>query len=82
MHTGSFLSKFVFQSVGVTLKIRLRSPKSNHFFLLYYKYICASLVECQPSVRERVCTQAFFYKKLSFKVPVTFELRLRSPKYN
>ena len=27
-----FLSKFEFQSASVTLKMRSRSPKSNHFF--------------------------------------------------
>ena len=54
----------------MTLKMRSRSPKSNHFFPLSYWCICASLVKFQPLVQEIVCTYTFFYQNLSFKVPV------------
>ena len=54
----------------MTLKMRSRSPKSNHFFPLSWWCICASLVKFQPLVQEILCTQAFFYQNLGFKVPV------------
>ena len=53
---GSFLSIYNV----VTLKIRSRSPKSNHFFSPSWWCICASLVKFQPLVKEIVCTQTFF----------------------
>ena len=53
---GSFLSIYNV----VTLKIRSRSAKSNHFFPASWWCICASLVKCQPLDKEIVCTQTFF----------------------
>ena len=59
---GSFLSIYYV----VTLKIRSRSPKSNHFSPPPPPSpppscwcICASLVKFQPLVKEIVCTQTF-----------------------
>ena len=53
---GSFLSIYNV----VTLKIRSRSPKSNHFFPSYWCCICASLVKFHPLVKEIMCTQTFY----------------------
>ena len=44
----------------VTLKIRSRSPKSNHFFPPSWWCICASLVKFHPLVEEIMCTQSFY----------------------
>ena len=55
---GSFL---VFYNV-VTLKIITSFQCPNG--------ISASLLKLQPMVQDIVCTQAFFYQNLSFKVPV------------
>ena len=47
-----FWSKFDIQSVDVSLKMRLRSPKSNNFFLMSQWCFCASLVKIHPLVQE------------------------------
>ena len=44
----------------VTLKIWSRSLKFNHFLPIFQQYICASLVEIQPSFQEIWCRQAFY----------------------
>ena len=44
----------------VTLKIRSRSLKSNHFFALSLCCICASSIKFQPLVKEILCTQTFY----------------------
>ena len=41
-----------FQKVAVTLKIRMRSPKSNQLFLLFQQCICASLLKICPLVQK------------------------------
>ena len=52
----------------VTLKIRSRSPKSNHFTPLSWWCISVSLVKFQPLLKEIVCTQTFFcIKKKIYK---------------
>ena len=59
IHTGSkdrvqtscFGSKFDIQSAGVTLKMRSRSPKSNHFFPMSHWCFCVSLVKIHQLVR-------------------------------
>ena len=45
----------------VTLKIRSRSQKSNHFSAPSLWFICASSVKFQPLVKEIVCTQTFYF---------------------
>ena len=45
----------------VTLKIRSRSTKSNHFFAPFLWCICASLVKFQPLFKEILCTQSFYF---------------------
>ena len=47
-----FWSKFDIQSAGVTLKMRLRSLKSNHFFPTSHLCFCASLVKIHQLVQE------------------------------
>ena len=49
--------------------MRSRSPNRITFSPSNW-CICASLVKFKPLVQEIVCTQAFFYQNLSFKVPV------------
>ena len=44
----------------VTLKIWSRSPKSNHSLPMFQHYICASLVEIQPSLQEIWYRQAIY----------------------
>ena len=50
----------------VTLKIRSRSPDSNHFFPPSWWCISASLVKFQLLVKEIVCTQTFYCIKKNF----------------
>ena len=57
-------SKFDTQSTDVTLKMRPRSPKSNHFFLLYQRYFYASLVKIHLLVQEIDCRQGSFLQSL------------------
>ena len=45
VQTSFFWSKFDIQSAGVTLKMRSRSPKSNHFFPMSQCCLFASLVK-------------------------------------
>ena len=59
-HKIFFYKKSKFQSAGMNLKIKSRSAKSNK----------TSLLKFQPLVQDIVCTQAFFYQNLCFKVPV------------
>ena len=73
----------------VTLKIRSRSPKSNHFFAPSLWCICASLVKFQPLVKEILCTQTFYFINkdplgsfLSIYNVVILKIRSRSPKSN
>ena len=44
-------------STAVTLKIRSRSLKPNHFFILSQCYIHANLIKIHPVVHEISCTQ-------------------------
>ena len=53
-------SKFYIQSADVTLKMRPRSSKSNHLFLLFQRNFFASLVKIHPLVREMECRQGSF----------------------
>ena len=73
----------------MTLKIRSRSLKSNHFFVPSLWCICASLVKFQPSVKEILCTQTFYFINkaplcsfLSTYNAVTLKIRSRTPKSN
>ena len=79
---------FEYYSV-VTLKIRSRSPKSNHFFAPSLWCICASSVKFQPLVKEILCTQTFYFINkdplgsfLSIYNVVTLKIRSRSVKSN
>ena len=72
-----------------TLKIRSRSPKSNHFFAPSLWCICASSVKFQPLVKEILCTQTFYIINkdplgsfLSIYNVVTLKIRSRSSKSN
>ena len=56
--------KFDIQNTDVTLKMRPRSPKSNHFFLLYQTYFYASLVKIHLLVQEIECRQGSFWQSL------------------
>ena len=56
----SFLSKFDIQNASVTLKMRSRSPKSNHFFLMSQWCFCASLVKIHQLIQEIECRQGSF----------------------
>ena len=47
-----FLSKCDFQSVGVTLNMRSRSPKSNCFFPITQWCFCLSLVKSHHLIQE------------------------------
>ena len=76
-YQGSFLSIYNV----VTLKIRSRSPNSNHFFPPSWWCICASLVKFQPLVKKMMCTQTF-YCILSIYSVMTLKIRERSPKSN
>ena len=82
---GSFLSIYNV----VTLKIRSRSQKSNHFFATSLWCICASSVKFQPLVEEILCTQTFYFINkaplgsfLSIYNVVTLKIRSRSQKSN
>ena len=70
----------------VTLEIRSSSPKSNHFFPLYWWCICVSLVKFHPLVKEIMRTQTFTALTrlafLSIYSVVTFKIRSWSPKSN
>ena len=55
-----FWSKFDIQSAGVTLKMRSRSPKSNHFFPMSQWCFPASLVKIHLLVQETVQTRLTF----------------------
>ena len=61
-----------------TLKIRSRSPKSNHLFLPSQQCIHASLVKIHPLVQEITHIPYFGQSK----VPVTLKIWSRSPKSN
>ena len=70
----------------VILKIRSRSPKSNHFFPLSLWCICASLVKFHSLVKEIVCTQTFYCINkahfLSIYNVVVLKIRSMPPKSN
>ena len=55
-----FYKTFEFQSDIVILKMRARSPKSNHFFPPSQLSTCASLVEFLLSIHEIKCIQGSF----------------------
>ena len=81
------ISKAHFLSIYnvVTLKIKSRSSKSNHFFPPSWWCICTSLVKFQPFVKEIMCTQTFYCINirltfLSIYSVVTLKIRSRSPK--
>ena len=87
----SALTRLAFLSIYsvVTLKIRSRSPKSNHFFAPSLWCICASSIKFQPLVKEILCTQMFYFNNkdslgsfLSIYNEVTLKIRSRSPKSN
>ena len=59
-----FWSKFDIQGPGVTLKMRSRSPKSNHFFLMSQWYFCASLVKIHQLFQEIEFRQGSFLQSL------------------
>ena len=73
-----FKSKFDIQSAGVTWKMRSRSSKSNHFFLISQWRFCASLVKIHKFVQESG-DKAHFYSLYSV---VSLKIRSRSPKSN
>ena len=79
---GSFLSIYNV----VTLKIRSRSPKSNHFFPPYWWCICASLVKFHPLVKEIMCTQTFYCINKAHFFSIysveTLKIKSRPPKSN
>ena len=63
----------------VTLKIWSRKPKSNHFLPIFQQYICASLVEIQPSLRKYGADKPF----INIRRPcMTLKKGSRSPKSN
>ena len=57
-------SKFDIQSASVTLKMKQRSPKSNHFFPLSQWCFYASLVKICLLVQEKECRQSSFLQSL------------------
>ena len=68
-----FWSKFDIQSAGVTLKIRSRSLKSNHFFPMFHWCFCTGFVS--KSIywcRRQSADKAHFYSLYSV---VTFKIR-------
>ena len=77
MQTSLFLSKFDIQSAGLTLKMRSRSPKSNHFFPMSQWCFYARLVKIHQLVKEMEGRQGSFYNLYSV---VTLKIRSRSPK--
>ena len=77
VQTSFFWSKYDIQSVGVTLKIKSRSPKSNHFFSMSKWCFCASLVKIHQFVQEIECREGSFYRLYSV---VTLIIRSMSPK--
>ena len=76
MQTRCFWPKFYIQSADVTLKMRSRSPKSNHFFPMSQGCLHASLVKIHLLVQEIAQTMHIF----SFYSVVTLKNRSRSPK--
>ena len=71
----------------VTLKLRSRSPKSNHFFAPSLWCICASSIKFQPLDKEILCTQTFYFINkdpldsfLSVYNVVTLKIRSRPSK--
>ena len=58
-----FLSNLTF-SAGVTLKMRSRSRKSNHFFPMSQSCFCASLVKIHYCFRRYSADKAHFYSLL------------------
>ena len=72
-----FWSKFYIQNAGVTLKMRSKSPKSNHFFPMFQWCLCASLVKIHQFIQEIKCRQVSFYNLCSV---VTLKIRPRSRK--
>ena len=55
-----FWSKFDIQSAGVTLKMRSRSSKSNHFFPMSHWCFCVSLVKIHQLFQDRVQKMLIF----------------------
>ena len=55
-----FLTKFEIQSASVALKMRSRSPKSNHFFSMPQWCFYVSLVKIHQLIQEIECRQGSF----------------------
>ena len=59
-----FWSKLDIQSAGVTLKMRSRSPKSNHVFFMSEWCFYVSLVKIHQLVQKIECRQGSFLQSL------------------
>ena len=59
-----FLTKFDIQNTCVTLKMKSRSSKSNHFFPMFHRCFCASLVKIHQFVQEIEYRQGSFLQSL------------------
>ena len=59
-----FWSKFDIQKAGMTLKMRLMSPKSNHFFPLSQWCFCACFIKIHLLVQEIEYRQGSFLQSL------------------
>ena len=73
----------------VTLKIGLKSPKSNQFFSMSQQYRCTSLVKIQQFILEIGCRQAIFQQSEPppphlppLSNPLTLKMGSRSPNSN
>ena len=74
MQTSFFCSKFDIQSASVTLKMRSRSTKSNHFFSHVPMVFLSKFVQNPPFVSEdRVQTRLIFslYSVVILKIMLT-----------
>ena len=79
VQTFFFSSEFDIQSAGVTLKIRLMSPKSNYFFPMPYWSFYVSLVKIHLLVQEIITDKAHFH---SLYGEVALQMRSKSPNSN
>ena len=86
MYTQTFycITKVTILSIYsvVTLEIRSRSSKSNHFFALFLWCICASSVYFQPLVKEILCTLTFYFINMAPFCVFIMWWPWRSPKSN
>ena len=81
--TSKWLKKYIIVSANftyscphVTLEMRSRSPKYNHFLRLSKSYIYASLAKTHPLVQKISCVQDYDLEK---KVKVTKNLTCLKP---